>query len=79
MLPNFADYPSRLPHGLGARLLVALLVCHGEAALYHQFIRSNGLLRQMWCGGRPHGVCRLADVFLFNGSKAAAVHLYHSQ
>lgn len=51
MLPNFTDYPSRLPHGFGTRLLVALLVRHGEAALYHRFIRSDGLLRQVWCSG----------------------------
>lgn len=51
MLPNFTDYPPRAPHGLGGVLLVALLVFHAGAALYHQFIRSDGLLWRMWYGG----------------------------
>ncbi|MEX2691308.1 cytochrome b/b6 domain-containing protein [Rhizobium mongolense] len=41
----------RAPHGLGAHLLVALLVCHAGAALYHQFVRSDELLRRMRYGG----------------------------
>ncbi|MEK1855463.1 MAG: cytochrome b/b6 domain-containing protein [Phyllobacterium sp.] len=52
VLPNFTDYPPRAPHGLGAFLLVGLLVVHAGAALYHQFIRRDGLLRRMWYGGR---------------------------
>ncbi len=51
VLPHFTDYPPRVPHGLGARLLVALLVFHAGAALYHHFVRSDGLLRRMWFGG----------------------------
>ncbi|MFN3625605.1 MAG: cytochrome b [Hyphomicrobium sp.] len=50
VLPDFTNYPPRVPHGLGARLLVALLVFHGGAALYHHYIRSDGLLRRMWYG-----------------------------
>lgn len=49
-LPDFHDYPPRVPHGLGASLLVALLVAHVGAALYHHFIRRDGLLRSMWYG-----------------------------
>ena len=49
-LPNFTDYPPRAPHGFGAFALVALLVFHAGAALYHQFIRRDGLLRRMWYG-----------------------------
>lgn len=49
-LPNFHQYLPRVPHGLGANLLVALLVAHVGAALYHHFIRRNGLLRRMWYG-----------------------------
>lgn len=49
-LPNFTDYPPRAPHGLGAFLLVALLMFHAGAALYHQFIRGDRLLRRMWYG-----------------------------
>ncbi len=37
-LPDFWDYLPRRPHGLGARLMVALVVFHVGAALYHQFI-----------------------------------------
>jgi len=28
-----------------------LLVFHASAALYHQFIRGDGLFRRMWYGG----------------------------
>ncbi|MEO4001768.1 cytochrome b/b6 domain-containing protein [Mesorhizobium sp. CAU 1732] len=31
-------------------LLVALLLAHVGAALYHHFIRRDGLLRRMWYG-----------------------------
>ncbi len=51
VLPTFTDYPPRAPHGLGAFLLVGLAVFHAGAALYHQFIRRDGLLRRMWYGG----------------------------
>ncbi len=47
-LPDFELYPPRLPHGLGARLLIALLLLHGGAALYHQFALRDGSLRRMW-------------------------------
>lgn len=47
-LPNFFRYPPRIPHGLGANLLIALLVAHVGAALYHHFIRRDGLLGRMW-------------------------------
>ena len=47
-LPDFHDYPPRVPHGFGAFLLLALLVAHIGAALYHHFIRRDGLLRRMW-------------------------------
>jgi cytochrome b561 len=50
-LPNFAEYPPRAPHGLGAFLIVGLLIFHAGAALYHQFIRGDGLLRRIWYGG----------------------------
>ncbi|MBB2685820.1 cytochrome b/b6 domain-containing protein [Rhizobium sophoriradicis] len=47
-LPNFYLYPPRLPHGLGANLLLALLSAHIGAALFHQFVRSDRLLQRMW-------------------------------
>lgn len=47
-LPNFHNYPPRVPHGLGANLLLALLAAHVGAALYHHFVRRDGLLRRIW-------------------------------
>ena len=47
-LPDFWKYPPRIPHGIAARLLLALLVLHAGAALYHHFVRRDGLLRRMW-------------------------------
>ncbi|WP_407114784.1 cytochrome b [Bradyrhizobium sp. LMG 9283] len=48
LLPDFWKYPPRVPHGFGARLLLALVALHAGAALYHQFIRRDHLLRRMW-------------------------------
>lgn len=47
-LPDFHLYPPRMPHGLGANLLIALLFVHIAGVLYHQFIRRDGVLRRMW-------------------------------
>ncbi len=47
-LPNFWDYLPRTPHGIGARLILALFVVHAGAALYHHFFKKDGLLRRMW-------------------------------
>lgn len=49
-LPDFRDFLPRVPHGAGARLLLALLAAHVGAALYHQFVRRDGLLARMWYG-----------------------------
>lgn len=49
-LPDFSKYLPRVPHGIGAWLLIALVVLHAGAALYHQFGRRDGLLRRMWFG-----------------------------
>lgn len=48
VLPDFHTYRPRVPHGIGARLTVALLVFHVGAALYHHFIKKDGLLWRMW-------------------------------
>ena len=48
LLPDFWKYPPRLPHSIGARLLLALLALHVGAALYHHFVRRDGLLWRMW-------------------------------
>jgi cytochrome b561 len=53
LLPDFWKYPPRLPHGIGARLLLALLALHAGAALYHEFFRRDGLLRRMWFSKLP--------------------------
>ncbi|MEP3279034.1 MAG: cytochrome b [Stappiaceae bacterium] len=47
-LPDFQDYGPRLPHGIGARLMIVLLIFHTGAALYHHFVKKDGLLRRMW-------------------------------
>jgi cytochrome b561 len=39
-------------HGLSWILLVLLLVVHVGAALYHQFLRRDGLFGRMWFGKR---------------------------
>ena len=47
-LPDFWDYLPRIPHGIGARLIILLLVLHAGAALYHHFFKKDGLLHRMW-------------------------------
>ena len=47
-LPDFWRYPPRVPHGLGARLMVALLLFHVAAALYHHYVRRDPALRRIW-------------------------------
>ncbi len=47
-LPDFRDYLPRIPHGLGARLILALFVVHAGAALYHHTFKKDGLLGRMW-------------------------------
>ncbi len=48
VLPDFWEYPPRIPHGIGARLIIALFVLHAGAALYHHFVKKDGLLHRMW-------------------------------
>lgn len=47
-LPDFWDYAPRVPHGIWARVISALVLLHAGAAIYHQFIRKDGSLRRMW-------------------------------
>lgn len=49
-LPNFWDYLPRVPHGIGSRLLILLVIVHAGAALYHHFVKKDGLLNRMWFG-----------------------------
>jgi cytochrome b561 len=61
LLPDFWKYSPRLPHGIGARLLLALLILHTGAALYHHFVRRDGLLWRMWFRRRPAGASLKPD------------------
>ena len=47
-LPNFWDYPPRIPHEIGGKLIIALFAVHAGAALYHHFVKRDGLLGRMW-------------------------------
>ncbi|MEP2103225.1 MAG: cytochrome b/b6 domain-containing protein [Parasphingorhabdus sp.] len=47
-LPDFWDYPPRMPHRAGAGLIFFLFIIHAGAALYHQFVKRDGLLGRMW-------------------------------
>ncbi len=49
-LPDFTLYLPRIPHGLGARAMLALLILHAGAALYHHFVKHDVTLRRMWFG-----------------------------
>jgi cytochrome b561 len=49
LLPeNFQLYAPRLAHGIIAKALMALIGLHVLAALYHQFVRKDGLIARMW-------------------------------
>jgi cytochrome b561 len=47
---NFFDYLPRGGHGLFSWILLALVILHFGAAMYHQFIRKDNLLSRMWFG-----------------------------
>ncbi|MDR0776746.1 MAG: cytochrome b/b6 domain-containing protein [Azonexus sp.] len=44
---DFSGHAARAAHGLLAKLLIVLIAGHALAALYHQFVRKDGLLRRM--------------------------------
>ena len=48
--PDFDVYPSFIAHSAIAALLVAFITLHVLAALYHQFVRKDGLFRRMFFG-----------------------------
>ena len=50
--PALADLAPRAGHGIGARLLAALVVLHAGAALYHHWGLRDRTLRRMWLGAR---------------------------
>lgn len=47
-LPDFDNFAPRVPHGIGAKLIIALLALHIGAALYHHFLRRDPTLRRIW-------------------------------
>ena len=49
---DFWVFPMRSVHYAISRLLMAAIVLHVAAALYHAFILRDGLLRRMWFGRR---------------------------
>ena len=49
---ELGTFGPRVAHGLVSKLLAALIALHIAAALYHQFILKDGLLRRMWFGKR---------------------------
>jgi cytochrome b561 len=49
---HFGVFPSFKAHALLALLLAALVLMHVGAALWHQFIRHDGLIRRMSFGKR---------------------------
>ncbi|KNZ33342.1 MAG: cytochrome B561 [Methylibium sp. NZG] len=49
---NFDALPPRAVHGIVAKLLMLFIALHIAAALYHQFVRRDGLLRRMGFGPR---------------------------
>jgi cytochrome b561 len=46
-LPDFDELAPYTAHGLVSRLLIALAIGHIGAALFHQFVRRDGLIRRM--------------------------------
>jgi len=51
---SFDVFPTRVIHGVIAKVFVALIAVHATAALYHQFVLRDGLLKRMWFGRRWH-------------------------
>lgn len=47
LLPEFERLPPRAPHGIGARVLMALVVLHVGAALYHHLVLRDRLLERL--------------------------------
>lgn len=46
-LPDFGDYLPRIPHGLGAKLMIALVALHVAAAIWHQRIKRDGAMTRI--------------------------------
>ena len=44
--------PARAAHGAISTLLMLAILGHAAAALWHQFVRGDGLMGRMWFGPR---------------------------
>lgn len=51
-MPAAFDHPARTVHGIASKLLMAFIALHIAAALWHQFIRRDGLMARMWFAPR---------------------------
>jgi cytochrome b561 len=49
---NFNALPQRAVHGIVAKLLILTITLHAAAALYHHFVKRDGLMAGMWFGSR---------------------------
>jgi len=49
---SFTVFPTRVVHGVIAKVFLGLIAVHATAALYHQFILRDGLIKRMWFGRR---------------------------
>jgi cytochrome b561 len=52
---SFTVFPTRVVHGVIAKVFIALIAVHATAALYHHFVLRDGLLKRMWFGRRWPG------------------------
>lgn len=50
--PDFCGLPTRGAHRVISKLLMAMVLLHAGAALFHQFIERDSLLSRMWFGAR---------------------------
>ncbi len=46
------DIAPRVAHGVLATVLMLLILAHVAAALFHHFVRKDGLIGRMWFGDR---------------------------
>jgi cytochrome b561 len=58
---SFAVFPTRVVHGVIAKLFIALIAVHATAAIYHHFVLRDGLLGRMWFGRRWPGRQRFSS------------------
>lgn len=49
---DFSHIAPRAVHGLLSVVLILVIASHVLAALYHQYVRKDGLFSRMWFGGR---------------------------